>query len=36
MEFNVSKRCTPEIKMKKIAAKVENLRSRIVEIQKAD
>ena len=35
MEFNVSKRCTPEIKMNKIAAKLENLKSRFVEIQKA-
>ena len=35
MEFVVLKRCTPEAKMKKIAARVENLKSRIVEIQEA-
>ena len=35
MEFVVLKRCTPEAKMKKIAARVENLKSRIVEPQNA-
>ena len=35
IEFDFRKRCTPEAKMKKIAAKVYNLKSKIVEIQKA-